>query len=96
MRYVWDENKEKINIEKHGIDFETASLVFEDENRIEYYDEAHSIDEERYITIGMASGTMIIAMVVYTERQEAIRIISARKATKQEKEDYYGNINSTW
>ena len=52
MLFEWDDVKEKINIAKHGIDFGTAALVFRDENRIEFYDEAHSTDEDRYITIG--------------------------------------------
>ena len=47
MLFEWDDVKEKINIAKHGIDFGTAALVFQDENRIEFYDEAHSTDEDR-------------------------------------------------
>lgn len=89
MRFEWDEAKEQINISKHGIDFHTAALVFGDDCRIEKYDDAHSDDEDRYITIGQVQGKMIIAMVVYTEREEAIRIISARRATKREEEAYY-------
>ncbi|MCC8060797.1 MAG: BrnT family toxin [Clostridiales bacterium] len=89
MEFEWDEEKEKINIEKHGIDFSTAALVFGDIDRIELYDMAHSFDEDRYITIGMVKKAMIIAMVVYTERVNVIRIISARLATKKEKEVYY-------
>lgn len=52
MLFEWDDAKEKINISKHGIDFSTAALVFNDENRIEKYDELHSDSEDRYITIG--------------------------------------------
>ncbi|MBR1442804.1 MAG: BrnT family toxin [Firmicutes bacterium] len=92
MRFEWDENKEAINIRKHGIDFRTAALVFGDNNRIEYYDESHSIfGEDRYITIGISVNTTLI-MVVYTERNEnVIRIISARLANKQEEVMYYDN-----
>lgn len=89
MQFEWDEEKEKINISKHGIDFSTAALVFGDENRIEIYDKIHSIDEDRYITIGKINGMTFIVMVVYTERGETIRIISARLATNREKEAYY-------
>lgn len=89
MLFEWDEAKEQINFSKHGIDFSTAALVFSDDCRIEKYDDAHSDDEDRYITIGQVQGTMIIVMVVYTEREEAIRIISARRATKREEEAYY-------
>ena len=80
MLFEWDDNKEQINIKKHGMDFETASRVFDDENRIEIYDDLHSDYEDRYITIGMIDEITCIAMVVYTERgTDVIRIISARK-----------------
>lgn len=89
MRFEWDDEKEQKNIIKHGIDFDTAAVVFQDINRLEFYDEKHSIDEDRYITIGLINGEAYIVMVVYTERDEAIRLISARKATKQERRMYY-------
>ena len=79
----------RINISKHGIDFSTAALVFGDDNRIEKYDDLHSISEDRYITIGEINGIAVIVVVVYTERENSIRIISARLATKIEKEAYY-------
>ena len=65
MIFEWDDSKERINITKHGIDFSTAAHVFQDENRIEFYDEAHSEYEDRYITIGQINGVAIIVMVVY-------------------------------
>ena len=83
----WDDNKNKINIQKHGISFETAALVFADEERIEYYDKLHSYEEDRYIVLGCVQG---ILYVVYTMRGEAARIISARMATPQERRIYYG------
>ena len=89
MHFEWDDNKEKINIQKHGIDFSTAARVFSDENRLEIYDELHSDTEDRYITIGMIGETAYVIMVVYTERDEAIRLISARKATPKERRMYY-------
>lgn len=89
MIFEWDDKKEKINIVKHGIDFSTAALVFQDENRIEFFDETHSLLEDRYITIGEINGIAVIVMVVYTERENAIRLISARKATKREWRLYY-------
>lgn len=89
MQFEWDDEKEQINIKKHGIDFETAARVFTDENRIELYDEIHSEIEDRYITIGMIDEVAYIVMVVYTEREEAVRLISARMATKQEGRIYY-------
>ena len=83
----WDDNKNSINKKKHGISFETAALVFADEERIEYYDKLHSIDEDRYVVIGCVHGVLY---VVYTMRNEAVRIISARMATKTERNIYYG------
>lgn len=89
LQFEWDEEEELINISKHGIDFETASHVFLDPNRLEYYDEAHSFaGEERCITIGFVEE---ILTVVYTERIKALRIISERVATKKERAIYYGN-----
>ena len=86
--FEWDEVKNQANMKKHHISFETAAKVFQDENRIEYYDEAHSDYEDRYITIGQANN-YIIVMVVYTDRDNVTRLISARLATNQEKEEYY-------
>lgn len=57
--------------------------------RLELYDDVHSDTEDRYITIGEINGVAIIVFVVYTERGNAIRLISARKATKQERRAYY-------
>lgn len=89
MEFEWDTEKERINISKHGINFHTAALVFKDPNRVEWYDELHSAEEDRYITIGEVDGNFVIVMVVFTERFPAIRIISARVATRKEKEAYY-------
>ena len=83
----WDDNKNRINIQKHGISFETAALVFADEERIEYYDKLHSLDEDRYVVLGCVQG---ILYVVYTMRDEAARLISARMATPTERKIYYG------
>ena len=93
MQFDWDDEKEKSNIEKHGIDFSTAALVFGDTNRIEKYDELHSDSEDRYITIGQINGVTVIVMVVYTMRETQTRIISARIATKREQEAYYNAEN---
>ena len=89
MLFEWDDNKEQINIKKHGISFKLAKRVFNDMNRIEKFDEMHSFTEDRYITIGEINGTYMLVTVVYTERKNAIRIISARLATKSEMEAYY-------
>ena len=83
----WDDKKNQLNIRKHGISFETAALVFADEERIEYYDRLHSLDEDRYVILGCVQG---ILYVVYTMRGEAARLISARRATPWERKIYYG------
>ena len=83
----WDENKNQLNIRKHGISFQTAALVFADEERIEYLDKLHSQDEERYVVLGCVQG---ILYVVYTMRDEYARLISARMATPYERKIYYG------
>ena len=83
----WDENKNQQNIKKHGISFQTAALVFADEERIEYLDKLHSQDEERYVVLGCVQG---ILYVVYTMRDEYARLISARMVTPYERKIYYG------
>ena len=89
LKFEWDIKKEIINIQKHGIDFSTASLVFKDVNRVEIYDELHSTEEDRYIAIGMVDGFVFLINVVFTERGDVLRIISARRATKREEDTYY-------
>ena len=86
MQFEWDEAKNRMNIRKHGISFEMATGVFFDEYRIERVDYLHSADEERLYTIGRIES---ILFVVFTERKDSIRIISARKATKEEENEYY-------
>ena len=87
MLFEWDEEKNAANMQNHGIGFDEALHVFEDDNRIEIYDAEHSGEEDRYNTIGMVKDVLF---VVYTERREAIRIISARPATRRERSIYYG------
>ena len=87
--FEWDENKNLSNIEKHGISFQTASQVFKDENRIEIYDYVNStINEDRFRAIGLVDDVLF---VVFTERKNAIRIISARRATPKERRAYYAS-----
>lgn len=85
VQFEWDEDKAALNLKKHGIAFQDAARVFYDVNRIEWYDIAHSIDEDRYNTIGKVRD---VIFVVYTERKERTRIISARKATPTERRVY--------
>ena len=86
MKFEWDENKNIINKEKHKISFETAAHVFDDPNYIEMFDFEHSVDEDRYIVIGKVGDVLF---VVFTEKKETIRMISARLATSMERRLYY-------
>ena len=86
MKFEWDEDKNTINKEKHKISFETAAYVFDDPYYIEMFDFEHSVDEDRYIAIGRVSD---IVFVVFTERKDTIRLISARLATNAERSLYY-------
>ncbi len=90
MKFEWDENKEKINLKKHGLDFKTAALIFLDTNRLEIPDIEHStLEEERFISIGLVNNKVALLTVVHTDRGDVTRIISARYATKQEERWYY-------
>jgi len=84
--FEWDSEKALLNWKKHTVNFEDAALVFADENRIERFDSEHSDDEDRYITIGKVESVLF---VIYTERGEITRLISARRATAQERRNYY-------
>ena len=90
MRFEWDENKNKTNRDKHGVSFETAQLVFNDPHALSVQDR-HECGEERWQTLGLVGGVvMLLVAHTYTESGDAevIRIISARKATKREKQRY--------
>ena len=87
LRFEWHDKKAIANKKKHGITFEEASTVFGDFFSITIYDPAHSVAEERFITIGMSDRNRVI-VVVHTDRHNTIRIISARKAAKNEIKQY--------
>lgn len=87
LQFEWDPNKAARNIEKHRVSFDEAATVFDDPMFITVIDEEHSIDEERYITIGLSKYGRLL-LVAHTEREERIRIISARKATRKEEQFY--------
>ncbi|MBQ6976113.1 MAG: BrnT family toxin [Selenomonadaceae bacterium] len=85
-KFIWDSEKAEINFKKHKIKFENAALVFLDEYRIENYDDFNSDDEDRFKVVGEVEKILV---VIYTEREDKTRIISARQATKFEREEYY-------
>ena len=91
MKFEWDEVKNRINIKKHGISFSEAVRVFLDDKRIEKYDEEHStLGEERIKVLGLVYKVVV---VIYTERHENIRLVSARFAEKEEIDEYYSNYD---
>ncbi len=90
MDYEWDPAKAKTNLEKHEIDFADAVKVFSDEYALTMTDD-DSEEEARFITMGMDAKARIL-VVVYTWREERIRIISARKAEKHERRQYEENL----
>lgn len=87
LRFEWDEAKAAANKLKHGIEFDEELTVFGDSESITLYDEQHSDEEERFIDIGMSVLGRVL-VVVYTERQNVVRIISSRLATTNEQEQY--------
>ncbi|WP_133511139.1 BrnT family toxin [Candidatus Thiosymbion oneisti] len=90
MDFRWNPQKADINSKKHGVSFEEASTVFGDTLSTTYPDPEHSVQEERYVIIGLSSGNRIL-VISHAYRGETIRIISARQATKREQNFYeYG------
>lgn len=87
LKFEWDENKSKLNLRKHGIDFREGKTVFNDPFAITIDDPDHSDMEERYIDIGISSKGRIL-VVWYTERNSNIRIIGCRKANNIERDHY--------
>lgn len=85
MLFEWDENKRLANLEKHGIDFVDAAAVFEGGARVYSYPSPKH-EEDRWVTVGQANGRLIA--VIWTERQRAVRLISARSAREEERRQY--------
>ena len=91
--FDWDDNKNRINLEKHGITFEEASTVFYDDRAILFDDPEHSIDEDRFLLLGMSETAKVcIVCHCYRESDTVIRIISARQATRKEEQRYVRGI----
>jgi hypothetical protein len=90
MEFEWDESKATANLTKHHVSFEEAKSVFDNVLAVIFDDEAHSVGEKREIIIGH-SQTNRLLLISFTERSNTIRIISARLATRREREDYEQN-----
>lgn len=91
LKFEWDESKNQANIKKHGISFEEASSVFDDDDAIVIADESHSQSEERFIMIGFSyKYNILVVCHCYRQNESIVRIISARKATKNESKERLG------
>ena len=89
MHFEWDENKRVVNIQKHGVDFADVPSIFEHEI-VTVIDDRFEYGETRYQTLGLLKSRVI--MIVHTESETVIRIISARKANKREEKSYFSQI----
>ena len=87
LEFEWDDDKAKKNLKKHGVSFEEASSVFGDPLALTIPDPLHSVEEDRFITLGESHRRRLL-VVVSTERGDRIRIISARVATRRERKNY--------
>ena len=95
IKFEWSDIKASKNIEKHGVSFEEASSVFYDDFAVQFYDSNHSeLEEDRFLILGVSNKSRIL-MVCHCEKQsgEVLRIISARKATKNERKFYQGDMS---
>lgn len=87
MNFEWDDNKAAANFKKHGISFEEAATVWSDYFNIEFFDPDHSEGESRYLMIGESKSKRLL-IISFTERENRVRIISARELTPAERRDY--------
>ncbi len=90
LLFEWDSDKARKNVQIHDISFDEASTAFKDKLSLTIYDPLHSVEEDRFILIGNSYKSSLL-VVMHTEREDKIRIISARKATKNERSQYEKN-----
>ena len=94
ISFVWDESKAAANLKKHKVGFDEAATVFSDPHARMIFDPEHSIDEDRFILLGLSSTLRILVVCHgYREDNMVIRIISARKANKYEQKQYVSFIS---
>ncbi|MCG6869121.1 MAG: BrnT family toxin [Gammaproteobacteria bacterium] len=88
--FEWDEKKAASNNQKHGVSFEEARTVFYDENAIQFYDPDHSEEEDRFILLGLSFEPQVLVVChCFREIETVVRIISARKADRDEEQEYW-------
>ncbi len=88
LEFEWHHAKAEANLQAHGVSFDLAKTVFKDPFAVERLDDREDYGEQRFVIIGMAEGHVAL-FVAYAEREERIRIISARRATQNEQDDYF-------
>jgi uncharacterized DUF497 family protein len=86
--FEWDGPKAKTNWRRHGVSFDLATTAFRDPFAVERIDDREEYGEQRFVIIGMTTGQVLL-FVAYTQREDRIRIISARRATQREQDDYF-------
>jgi len=90
LRFEWDERKNRANIKKHGVSFDEARTVFYDENAKHFFDPDHSEDEDRFILLGISFNLRnLVVCHCFRESETVVRIISARKADRDEESEYW-------
>lgn len=88
MEFEWHDAKAEANLQAHGVSFDLAKTAFKDPFAVERLDDREDYGEERFVLIGRAEGNVVL-FVAYTEREGRMRIISARRATQNEQDDYF-------
>ena len=92
MKFEWDERKRRKNISRHGFDFQDVTSIFDDPDALTILDDRFDYGETRFLTFGFLNNVLI--SIVHTENDEIIRIISVRKAEKDEEIEYYKQIGN--
>ena len=87
MEFDWDPVKARANVAKHGVSFEAARRIFDDPLAIERFDYSEDYGENRFIIVGIVQDLLL--SIVYVERKQVVRLISARRASRKEQDDYF-------
>jgi len=90
LRFVWDQKKNRANVRKHGVSFDEARTAFNDAHAVLFYDPDHSMDEDRFVLLGMSFQLRVLVVChCFRESETVVRIFSARKADKAEERGYW-------
>ena len=87
MEFEWDQDKAESNLRKHGVAFAEAMTVFEDRRAVIAYNPFHSAEEDRYLILGLSNNHRLL-VVSFTDRDDRVRLISSRGATRRQRKDY--------